>query len=90
MNAEAILEMEAVKLEPSPELLREVVASHFFEHPNRIDVRHLWTTGRTSFVRVNWWSENCGVSRITRSAFVRVEATDDGWVIEDMTVRSAA
>lgn len=90
MNAEAIWEMEAIELEPSPEMLRKVIANHYFEHPSRIDVRHLWTTGRVSYVRVNWWSESRGVSRITRSAFVRVEATDDGWSVRDMTARSAA
>ncbi len=90
MNAEATLEMEAIDLEPSPELLRRVVANHFFEHPSRIDVRPLWTRGRASFVRVNWWSELGGISRITRSAFIRVEPTDDGWTVIDMTARSAA
>lgn len=90
MNAEAVLEMEALDLEPSPELLARVVAGYFFESPARLDVRHLWTTGGVSYVRVNWWHESGGVSRITRSAFVRVESTDQGWVIRDMTVRSAA
>lgn len=90
MNTEAVHELEALDLAPTPELLTRLVANHFFEHPSRLDVRHLWTTGRVSFVRANWWTERGGISRISRSAFVRVEATDDGWQVRDMTVRSAA
>lgn len=90
MNAQAVCEPEVMALEPSPELLTRVVADHFFEHPNRLDVRHLWTSGDVSYVRVNWWAESSGVSRISRSAFVRVEATHGGWQVRDMTARSAA
>ena len=57
--------------------LRAVIAALFFERPGRLDIRHLWTTGRYSFFRVNRWSEQA--SRIAYSAFIRVEALAAGW-----------
>ena len=90
MNAEAVFEIDTIEMTPNLDALRAAVADHYSESVARIDVRHLWTAGRVSFVRVNWWSERDGVAVITRSAFVRVEATGDRWCVRDVTARSAA
>lgn len=80
--------------EAEPRDLREMraaIAALFFELPQRLDIRHLWTQGRLDYFRVNWWSTPAtGARRIVRSAFVRVETLRDGWRIQAFPERAAA
>jgi hypothetical protein len=70
---------------------RRAIASAFYENEGRLDIRHLWTKGDVSMFRVNWWTNtHAGAPRIYRSAFVAVEKTLEGLVLEDRTCRSAA
>lgn len=70
---------------------REAIAAAFFEIGDRLDIRHLWTSGSISSFRVNWWTlPTDGHAAIRRSAFVQVERTDAGLVVHDHTLRRAA
>lgn len=70
---------------------RDAIAIAFFENRHRLDIRHLWTRGRVSSFRVNWWAlPTGGQPAIRRSAFVQVERTAAGLVVHDNTSRRAA
>lgn len=71
---------------------REAIAAAYFELPERLDVRYLWTKGPLSLFRVNWWHSDSatGESYIRRSEFVAVERTADGLVLRPPTWRWAA
>jgi len=73
--------------------MRAAIAALFFELPQRLDTRYLWTYGRVSYFRVNWWSAaatGADARRIVRSAFVRAEELPDGWRIHELPERAAA
>ncbi len=64
--------------------MRGAIAALLFEDPAHLDIRHLWTRGRTSFFRVNWWTAvGTGVSRVSRSCFIPLEAVGGGWRIRN-------
>ncbi len=66
--------------------MRAAIAAVLFEEPGRLDIRHLWTRGRMNYFRVNWWvTEARGVSRITHSSFIQLEAIASGWRIHRRT-----
>lgn len=92
MYAPEIENMTDESIERSPmHLYRRLIASAFFENEARLDIRHLWTKGDVSMFRVNWWTTtHAGEPRIFRSAFVAVEKTLEGLVLQDRTCRSAA
>jgi hypothetical protein len=69
---------------------RRAIADAYFEPEQRLDARHLWTRGRISFFRVNWWDVDArGASRIVRSAFVSIEHTDEGPQVRGQSPRAA-
>ena len=71
--------------------IQKAIAAKFFEVPERLDIRTLWSRGGVSYMRVNWWNEShMHRHQITRSAFVRVESVRDGWLVTDCTGRNAA
>jgi hypothetical protein len=62
--------------------MRAALAALLFDDPAHLDIRHLWTRGRTNFFRVNWWiTESTGVRRVTRSRFIPLEEVGGGWRI---------
>ncbi len=79
--------------EPEPDLseMHGAIAALFFEDPRALDARHLWTQGRRSYFRVNWWTTTAGEgSRVRRSSFVVVEREAHGYRVRDVTRREAA
>lgn len=62
-----------------PEMLTAIGAA-LFEDARNLDIRLLWTRGRTTYFRVNWWTvERVRGPHIRRSAFVRVEREPGGY-----------
>jgi hypothetical protein len=59
--------------------MRAAIGAALFEDPRELDIRFLWTRGRTSCFRVNWWTTHCQEPRIRRSAFIRVEREPRGY-----------
>ncbi len=56
------------------------IGAALFEDPRNLEIHLLWTRGRTSYFRVNWWSvERVRGPRIRRSAFLRVERGPGGY-----------
>ncbi|MEW6253063.1 MAG: hypothetical protein AB1716_20685 [Planctomycetota bacterium] len=75
---------------PNTAEMSAAIAAVFFECPARLDTRHLWTDGRLSYFRVNWWTVRDGATQICRSAFVVVQTDRHGWRIRELTRRNAA
>ncbi len=60
--------------------MRKAIGAALFEYPRDLDIRLLWTRGRTSYFRVNWWTvERVRGPHVRRSAFVRVEREPGGY-----------
>ncbi len=60
--------------------MRWAIGAALFENPRDLDIHLLWTRGRTSYFRVNWWTvERVRGPHIRRSAFVRVECAPGGY-----------
>ncbi len=65
--------------------MQRVIAALYFEAPDRLDTRPLWTDGPRTYFRVNWWLRG----HVQRSAFLLVEVRHDGWRVYDCTGRAA-
>ncbi len=61
--------------------MRRVIAALYFENPDRLDVRYLWTDGILTYFRVNWWLRE----HVQRSSFLAVEVRCGGWRVYDCT-----
>ncbi len=70
----------------------EAIAESFYETPEALDIRPLWTKDVASYFRVNFWrlDRSAREERIYRSAFVAVELTAGGLRVDDLTERAAA
>ena len=87
---DAIEVLDLSESEPDLSEVHRVIASLFFEDPAALDIRHLWTQGRLSFFRVNWWTTAGEELRVRRSTFVVVESEAHGYRVRDLTRREAA
>lgn len=79
--------------EPESDLseMHGAIAALLFEDQRALDVRHLWTQGRLSYFRVNWWTTTAGEGpRVRRSNFVVVEREAYGYRVRDVTRHQAA
>lgn len=65
------------------------IAAKYAAESDGLDIRHVWTDPRGAFFRVNWWRHfldgTVEVSRVRRSAFVRVHSSGNGLLVEDRT-----
>ncbi|MBI4716259.1 MAG: hypothetical protein HY763_00480 [Planctomycetes bacterium] len=67
---------------------RQAIGAYFFEDPDALDIRHLWTRGTKNFFRVNFWSTDpeSGEPRIRHSAFIVVEKNEEGCHVTERTI----
>jgi hypothetical protein len=71
--------------------LHEVVAREYAGVAGRMEIKPLWSRDNVHYVRVNWWLPDPVMgNRVSRSAFVAVEQTDDGLAVRDAELSLAA
>lgn len=59
-----------------------------FPFEGDLRVRHLWSQGRTSRYRANWYRPVEGEVRVVHSLFLRIEKTSDGLIVQNETAGS--
>jgi hypothetical protein len=63
--------------------MRAAITALLFESPADLDLRLLWTSGRTAYFRANRWKTvNNGRTSIRRSEFIRVTRELHGYRVD--------
>jgi hypothetical protein len=84
---------EPVEFDLDGPAVRAAIAARFYsDHFGRVDARPVWARPGRRFYRVNWWRTrpDSGQAYIAESAFVRVDETLAGYVVEEAPRRGAA